>query len=222
MKKNFQIKYHFCVNPSQSDTAKISKIIFDNIKVMFFFSVQLNLCNKNLQGVIEWFENSWNKSNASFIVYDIEILSYQYHWSYFDKNRRVWCCNEMFWRYYNLQVNWCLHSAFVKNCFEKRERWFVPWGKTRNNPKFTRCWNWTKKKANNLHLPRWQISNVSFNQDVFDRAKSTQEQSLRNSVFNEVFKYKKKKKIVKSKLRMAKKRTEERRSYGLIYPFPWV
>ena len=31
---------------------------------------------------------------------------------------------------------------------------------------------------------------------------------------------KKKKKIVKSKLRMAKKRTEERRSYGLIYPFP--
>ena len=128
MKKNFQIKYHFCVNPSQSDTAKISKIIFDNIKVMFFFSVQLNLCNKNLQGVIEWLENTWNKSNASFIVYDIEILSYQYHWSYFDKNRRVWCCNEMFWRYYNLQVNWCLHSAFVKNCFEKRERWFVPWG----------------------------------------------------------------------------------------------
>ena len=58
MKKNFQIKYHFCVNPSQSDTAKISKIIFDNIKVMFFFSVQLNLCNKNLQGVIEWFENT--------------------------------------------------------------------------------------------------------------------------------------------------------------------
>ena len=33
---------------------------------------------------------------------------------------------------------------------------------------------------------------------------------------------KKKKEIVKSKLRMAKKRTEERRSYGLIYPFPWV
>ena len=33
---------------------------------------------------------------------------------------------------------------------------------------------------------------------------------------------KKKKKIVKSKLRMSKKRTEERRSYGLIYPFPWV
>ena len=33
---------------------------------------------------------------------------------------------------------------------------------------------------------------------------------------------KKKKKIVKSKHRMAKKRTEERRSYGLIYPFPWV
>ena len=32
----------------------------------------------------------------------------------------------------------------------------------------------------------------------------------------------KKKKIVKSKLRMSKKRTEERRSYGLIYPFPWV
>ena len=31
---------------------------------------------------------------------------------------------------------------------------------------------------------------------------------------------KKKKKIVKSKHRMAKKRTEERRSYGLIYPFP--
>ena len=30
----------------------------------------------------------------------------------------------------------------------------------------------------------------------------------------------KKKKIVKSKHRMAKKRTEERRSYGLIYPFP--
>ena len=33
---------------------------------------------------------------------------------------------------------------------------------------------------------------------------------------------KKKKKKVKSKHRMAKKRTEERRSYGLIYPFPWV
>ena len=30
----------------------------------------------------------------------------------------------------------------------------------------------------------------------------------------------KKKKKVKSKLRMSKKRTEERRSYGLIYPFP--
>ena len=38
----------------------------------------------------------------------------------------------MFWWCWSLRVSWCSHSAFVKNCYEKRERWLVPWQWTRH------------------------------------------------------------------------------------------
>ena len=47
----------------------------------------------------------------------------------------------MFWWCWRLEVVWCLHSAFVKNCYEKKEPWFIPWWWTRHITKFFGSWN---------------------------------------------------------------------------------
>ena len=62
-----------------------------------------------------------------------------------------------------------------------------------------------------------RITDISCNQDIFDTAKTTYEEALCNSGFNEELKYKNK--IVRSKLGMKKRVREEGRSYGLIHPF---
>ena len=63
-----------------------------------------------------------------------------------------------------------------------------------------------------------RITDISCNQDIFDAAKTTYEQALRSSRFNEELGYRKTK-IVRNKLGMKKRGREEGRSYGLIYPF---
>ena len=43
----------------------------------------------------------------------------------------------MLWWCWSLWLSWCLHSAFVENCYEKREYWLVPWWWTRHITKFS-------------------------------------------------------------------------------------
>ena len=72
------------INPSKSDIGKLSKIILDKINSDALSSVQVNQW-KNTQAVIEWFKNIRNKNSASFIVFDVESFTHQYHSSYFIK-----------------------------------------------------------------------------------------------------------------------------------------
>ena len=59
------------INPSKPDIGKLSQIILDKISSDVLSSVQVNQ-QKILQAVVEWFKNTRNKNNASFIVFDIE------------------------------------------------------------------------------------------------------------------------------------------------------
>ena len=62
-----------------------------------------------------------------------------------------------------------------------------------------------------------QITYISCNQDIFDTAKTTYEEALHNSGFNEELKYKNK--DSEEHTQMNKRVREEGISYGLIHPF---
>ena len=62
-----------------------------------------------------------------------------------------------------------------------------------------------------------KITDISYNQGIFDAAKTTYKQKLRSSGFNEELKYKNK--IVRNKLGMKKRGIEEGILCGLIHSF---
>ena len=59
------------INPSKSDTGKVSKTILDRMNKEITSSVRVNQW-KNSSAVIKWFRNIENKSNCSFIIFDIQ------------------------------------------------------------------------------------------------------------------------------------------------------
>ena len=59
------------INPSKSDTGKISKIILDRINQKLVTSTSANQW-KNTQSVIDWCVNIPNKKHSAFAVFDIE------------------------------------------------------------------------------------------------------------------------------------------------------
>ena len=62
-----------------------------------------------------------------------------------------------------------------------------------------------------------RITDISCNQDIFDTAKTTYEEALRNSGFNEELKYKNK--DSEEQTRNEEKSKRKGRSYGLTHPF---
>ena len=103
----------------------------------------------------------------------IKVFTHQYHLSYFIKqstllklsmpslikilpslcnlDERCYSTIENFgWKNLvmkSLMSQW--DASFVKNCYEKRERWLVPWRWTKHITKFFRSWNWAEENTNN-------------------------------------------------------------------------
>ena len=59
------------INPSKSDISKVSKTISDRMNKEITSSIRVNQW-KNSSAVIKWFINIENKSNYSFIIFDIQ------------------------------------------------------------------------------------------------------------------------------------------------------
>jgi hypothetical protein len=70
-KENFEVNPTYrLINPAKSELGKVSKIILDNINNTIRTKLKINQW-KNTQSVIKWFNNISNKTQYSFLTFDI-------------------------------------------------------------------------------------------------------------------------------------------------------
>jgi hypothetical protein len=70
-KENFEVNPTYrLINPAKGELGKVSKIILDNINDTIRTKLKINQW-KNTQSVIKWFNNISNKTQYSFLTFDI-------------------------------------------------------------------------------------------------------------------------------------------------------